>query len=137
MSLFCTVSMIPRRRSGMSSTTMSTMLGFEPALTGAALTARGRRPVVLKATPAAAPILRASLRVIGVSIRHLLCTTRLSSSLGVYGQELLLDAAGNLQFPLDAFAFLGCGDPSSASTVSTSLCRVSSIMHASRAPALR
>src|SRR5215211_3525127 len=67
----CTVSMTSSRRSGMSSTRMSRMLGFEPAPTGAAFAARGRRPVALKATPAAAPSLRASLRVIGVSIRYL------------------------------------------------------------------
>src|SRR5215210_2957071 len=72
MSLSCTVSMTSSRRSGMSSTRMNRMLGFEPAPTGAAFAARGRKPVALKATPAAAPSLRASFRVIGVSTGHLL-----------------------------------------------------------------
>src|SRR5215217_9303488 len=73
MSLFCTAVMTCSRRSGMSSTTISTTLGFEPASTGAALATRGGRPAALKAMPATAPSLRASLRVIGVSIRYLLC----------------------------------------------------------------
>src|SRR5215212_5048489 len=90
MILFCTVSMTSSRRSGMSSTRMSRMLGFEPAPTGAALAARGRRPVALNATPAAAPSLRASLRLNGVSIRHLLLVEFWSSTrlrVGVARQE--------------------------------------------------
>src|SRR5215211_2086451 len=86
----CTVSMTSSRRSGMSSTRMSRMLGFEPAPTGAAFAARGRRPVALNATPAAAPSLRASLRLNGVSIRHLLLVEFWSSTrlrVGVARQE--------------------------------------------------
>src|SRR5829696_1198736 len=86
----CTVSMTSSRRSGMSSTRMNRMLGFEPAPTDAALAARGRRPVALKATPAAAPSLRASLRVTGVSIRYLLSVefwSRTRLQVGVAFQE--------------------------------------------------
>src|SRR5215211_8201925 len=82
--------MTSSRRSGMSSTTMSRMLGFEPTPTDAAFAARGRRPVALKATPAAAPSLRASLRVIGVSIKHLLSVefwSRTRLRVGVAPQE--------------------------------------------------